>query len=150
MQHAPSVTYPVGRSAVWAGGLVVLALALPTLLVLSAPGLSSLAIGALGSVWLGWCALAGRSLARQPCGWLCYGGGAVARRDGDAPWHWCDAAGLQERPLAAVRVALDLQRILLLELASDTGAPRWLWLDAGRAPADWPALRRAVRAATRP
>jgi hypothetical protein len=150
MQSAPSVTYPVGRSAIWAGAVMVLGVSIPVLLGLDAPGLSAPVIAGLGLAWLGWCALAGRSLARQPRGWLCYGGGGAPRREGDAPWRWRDMTGLHERPLAAVRVALDLQRMLLIELVSDTGAPRWLWLEARRAPADWPAMRRALRAAARP
>jgi len=41
---------------------------------------------------------------------------------------------------------VDLQQRLLLEARGLTGAPRWIWVEASRAPADWLALRRALLA----
>lgn len=149
MHNAPSVTYPVGRCAVWAVALAGLALVLATAVVLALPGLSPVQGAVLGMAFLTWLGLALRQLGRQPRGRLGYvGAGPVA--SGEAVWRWYDQEGGPDRPVQGVRVAIDLQRFLLVELAASAGAPRWVWLDAARAPADWAALRRAVRASTQP
>ena len=133
MHAAPSVSYPVGRSA-FAAGLYG-ALALLGLLAVSAWALQSptgwrplagfaavLATAALA--WLGW--------RRAPSGTL--------RWDG-ALWHW-------EEPGAVCtgqpELALDLQSRMLLRFRPDAGGARWLWLERASAPSHWDALRRAV------
>jgi hypothetical protein len=130
MRDAPSVSYPVGR-CLWAAGAMGL--------VWFAGGAAIagwLAQGAqpgwrqafAAAAWLGAGAAALLHWTRMPRGTLAFSGGSWRFREADA---------------AAPRVALDLQRILLLHF--DGGAaPLWLWAEQREAPSDWDALRRAV------
>jgi len=149
MRNAPSVSYPVGRCAVWAAGLTGLGLLIATAVVLALPGLSPPQVAALGLGVLAWLGLALRQWRRQPRGWLRLTAGGVAVT-GEAAWRWRETGAGHEQPVAGVRVAVDLQRLMLVELTAAARAPRWLWLEASRAPADWPALRRAVLASAHP
>ena len=134
MHAAPSVTYPVGRSA-FAAWLCALA-ALAGLAVAIAWSVQSGAFGwrqvlAFAAVF----ACGGLALTawrRSPTG--------VLRWDG-AGWSW------EEGTLVAgghPEIALDLQNRLLLRWQPETGRVRWLWLESARDPAQWEALRRAV------
>lgn len=145
MRSAPSVSVPVGRSHIW--GRLALALWLLGLASLAGWG----AWGGAAPVPQGGAAvalvlvggLAWRGVLRQPEGRLAW--------DGQA-WRWCPAVPGREAPPGAgreveVQVACDLQRSLLLRLSTvsePARGPVWLWLEAGAARADWPALRRAV------
>ena len=148
MQHAPSVVYPVGRSHFWAWLLCGLALALAALLAAAWRGLAPWQAGGLalgGALWAGW---AWRSATRAPHGWLRCSGSARAGAPDDTGWAWVGgpAAGEAGAPLDSLRVVLDLQQRLLLEARGLAGVPRWIWVEAARAPADWLALRRALLA----
>ena len=61
-----------------------------------------------------------------------------------AAWRWSPDGCSDGLALDAVRVALDLQSRVLLQLRGSAGAPVWVWVERDRAPADWLALRRAL------
>jgi hypothetical protein len=133
MHSAPSVSYPVGRSA-FAGG-VSAALALLGLLVAAGWTMQSgfgwrqgaafvAVLACAGLAWHGW--------LRSPQG--------VLRWDGFA-WSWEGGAEVVPgRP----ELALDLQSRLLLHWRPDSGGAQWLWIARDAAPSHWDALRRAV------
>lgn len=130
MHAAPSVSYPVGRSA-FAGALhaavFLLALAAAAAWTASAdaPGWRQ-ALAGLATLSLGAFALA--SWLRSPAG--------VLRWDGSA-WQWQERAG-------SVVAALDLQSRLLLRWRGEEGVTQWLWMERESDSAHWEALRRAV------
>jgi toxin CptA len=133
MHGAPSVSYPVGRSA-FAGRLLAclllagLAATLAWCIVApvgwrQAAGFATLLACGVFSV-LAW--------SRSPAGVLHWEG---------AGWTWEEggrvAAGRPE-------LALDLQRRLLLRWQPDAGRARWLWVERASDASHWDALRRAV------
>ena len=137
MHAAPSVNYPVGRSA--------FALALSG--VLAALGALAAAAWTLQSAQAGWRqALAFAAVAacgtaalvawwRSPAGTLHWDG---------AGWSWEDGQGGGVPHPGHPEIALDLQNRLVLRWQEEAGRVRWLWLERARAPAHWEALRRAV------
>jgi hypothetical protein len=136
MHAAPSVTYPVGRSAfaaALAAGLAAAGLAASMLWTAqSALGWrQGLAFAAAGACAL----LAAAGWLRSPAGRLCWDG---------AGWRWEardeGAGGDAGRP----EIALDLQSRLLVRWQAESGAARWLWLERKSDAAHWDALRRAV------
>ena len=133
MHAAPSVTYPVGRSA-FAGRTLalLLAIALATCVAWSVQApwgwrqvLAVAAVLGCGAIaFLGW--------------WRSATG--VLRWDG-VDWHWEEgAAAAIGRPV----IALDLQSRLLLHWQPEGGANRWLWLERKSDASHWDALRRAI------
>lgn len=145
MQHAPSVTYPVGRSRFLARALIVLWLAgaLVTFAWAASPGV------------LGWrlAGAAGLVLVSGHAAWRtwrdCTQG--LLRWDG-ADWRF-GGTHSDDAPPGLVTVALDLQRYLLLAIRPQEGVgrqdrtPQWLWLERRHDPARWHALRCAVYSA---
>jgi toxin CptA len=139
MHSAPSVTYPVGRFF-WAAAIPASAGAL---------GVACSALWMQDSAAQGWrlaavwsaCVLTGlwalHAWRSGAVGTLSWSGGQ---------WWWSGDAGGEEA--GTVRVALDLQRCLLLSW-SGRGL-RWLWLERSAAPAHWAALRRAVYSRANP
>ena len=134
MHSAPSVSYPVGRCrfagglmlAAWLAGALAIAAwvgALPASGARQAFGAATLLVAGLA---------AGASWRRQPSGLLAWDG---------AGWRWADGSG--ERA-GRVAVALDLQSWLLLRWQGESSGGLWLWLERGREPQAWNALRRAV------
>jgi toxin CptA len=133
MHGAPSVNYPVGRSAF--AGLLAAALLAGALAACFAWSLHSppgwrqpvafaVVTLAAGFALLGW--------LRSPVGAL--------RWDGQA-WHWEEGGRLDAgRP----EIALDLQARVLLRWRGETGPLRWLWLERASDASHWDALRRAV------
>ncbi|MEJ5991022.1 hypothetical protein WG902_13560 [Ramlibacter sp. PS3R-8] len=134
MHAAPSVSYPVGRSA-FAGVL----LGLP-----GAAGLAAAIAFTLQSDGFGW---------RQAAAWVALAvagllAGTAWARSARGVLHW-DGVGWQWEEGAAMgsgapEIALDLQSRLLLRWRSEASAVRWLWLERTSAPSHWDALRRAV------
>lgn len=135
MHNAPSVTYPVGRSA-WAGALL-LALWLGGLLATAAwawavpvPGWQQgLALGmamCLGA-WAGW------HWWHSPRGELSWEGGTWSR------------AGME----GVIEIRLDLQQVMLLRW-HDAGGAAWFWLERAADPARWNDIRRAVYSRANP
>jgi hypothetical protein len=134
MHAAPSVTYPVGRSAFAGAAALVAALAgfaatLAWTLQSPAPGWRhALAFacllataGAAAAAWL-----------RSPRGRLHYSG---------TGWQWEGEGG--SAPGQAV-AALDLQSRMLLRWRGEDGLQRWLWVERASDASHWDALRRAV------
>jgi hypothetical protein len=134
MHAAPSVSYPVGRSA-FAGALVALLLAgaLAAVLAFTAqPGASG---------WrqaVAWAALAGCGLVAA-LAWL-HSARGLLQWDGLA-WQWEEGGSVTP---GQPEIALDLQSRLLLRWRAESGRARWLWLERTSAPSHWEALRRAV------
>ncbi|GAB3769785.1 hypothetical protein GCM10028796_35410 [Ramlibacter monticola] len=138
MHAAPSVNYPVGRSAfalALAAGLTALGLLVAaawTLQPVPAGWRQALAFAAAA----GCGAVALAAWWRSPTGTLRWNGVA---------WGWQE--GVEEggglRP-GHPEIALDLQNRLLLRWQAEEGGARWFWLERARAPAHWEALRRAV------
>jgi hypothetical protein len=133
MHSAPSVSYPVGRSA-FAGG-VSAGLVLLGLLVAAGWTLQSGLGWRQGTAFATVLACAGLACH----GWLRSPRG-VLRWDGLA-WSWEE--GTTVRP-GTPELALDLQSRLLLRWRPDGGSPQWFWLARKAAPSHWDALRRAV------
>lgn len=129
MHNAPSVSYPVGRcrfaaalvSLAWLAGGAGLGMWIAQAQV------SAWQLASACAVWLASGALAVLAWLRSPEGVLAWDG---------REWTW--EGGRLGGPPAAV---LDLQEWLFLRVQ---GLPRWLWLERGRAPLRWDALRRAV------
>ncbi|WP_139146924.1 hypothetical protein [Hydrogenophaga sp. 70-12] len=96
-----------------------------------------LALAVAGLAWMGWAARVERRLV---VGVLRFSG---APGQG-AAWRWSPDGCSDGLALDAVRVALDLQSRVLLQLRGSAGAPVWVWVERDRAPADWLALRRAL------
>lgn len=133
MHSAPSVSYPVGRSA-FAGRLLA---------CLGLLGLSAAAAWTLQSGF-GWRQFAA-FLAVLASGTLAAGGWRRSPRgvlswDGTA-WGW-EQGGLR-RP-GRPELALDLQSRLLLRWRPDEGRAHWFWLEQASDASHWHALRRAV------
>ena len=141
MRNAPSVSFPVGRSPFEGRLLLCLGLAGGAALGLwrwQTAASDLLAVGLLG-LWMAGCVLAWRRWRASAAGWLHW-------RDGAWTFGASRASADNDIVLARLRVALDFQTILLLELKSASRAPRWLWLSHSDDPPHWNALRRAVHA----
>jgi toxin CptA len=134
MHAAPSVSYPVGRSA-FAGallaGLALLGLAAACGWALQASavgwrqGLAFVAVAACGAfALLAW--------LRSPAGTLRWNG---------QDWQWRQGEVSRD---GRVEVSLDLQARLLVRWTGEGRSARWLWLERKSAPSHWEALRRAV------
>ena len=133
MHAAPSVTYPVGRSA-FAGRALAALLAI---------ALAACVLWSMQAPW-GWRQLAAfaavlTSGAVGLHGWWRSAAG-VLRWDG-VDWHWEEGAAVTVgRPV----MALDLQSLLLLHWQPEDGTRRWLWLERKSDASHWDALRRAI------
>ena len=133
MHSAPSVSYPVGRSAfvawLYAALVSVALLALLAWVVQSSLGWRQWVV--LAAV-LASGAFAARDWRGSPTG--------VLRWDG-VDWSWEEggdtAAGHPE-------ISMDLQSRLLLRWRPESGRVRWLWLERASDASHWEALRRAV------
>ena len=134
MHAAPSVSYPVGRSA-FAGRMLALAAALG-LAVVVGWCLQSADINGRHALALSAVLVAGGIAARS---WLASARGTL-RWDG-AGWQWEEGA---DAVAGQVEIALDLQSRMLVRFHGDAGAVRWLWVEREAKNADWAALRRAV------
>lgn len=147
MRSAPSVVYPAGRCAFYAGLLLVLGLMGLTLLVWVARWvpLETVAVGAV--LWLTWAILAAVSWRRSPMGRLQWDGSATRLADPSQPagaWSWHSAAYRDGVILLRVERVQDLQRWMLLRLHNPDGARTWVWVEGARDPDRWNDLRRAV------
>ena len=157
MYNAPSVSYPVGRSAFYGWCLVGIGLAgwlawgslhamvhwgqaAPLTDVQSAFGL--LICG-------GWTAVAVWQWRQSPQGQLHWdAGGMPAVRDArPGLWRWQPAGRTRSLDVARVRLVLDGQAHCLLRMECPGAGARWLWVDARQDPRRWDDLRRALVAA---
>ncbi|WP_454556613.1 hypothetical protein [Hydrogenophaga borbori] len=96
-----------------------------------------LALAVAGLAWMGWAA----RVERRPVVGVLRFSGAPGQ---GAAWRWSPDGCSDGLALDAVRVALDLQSRVLLQLRGVAGVPAWVWVERDRAPADWLALRRAL------
>lgn len=129
MHGAPSVSYPVGRSRVglWLAGAACFSAGAAVAAWALASDDLNWRHAAGGAAWLAAVAASLLAWRRAPRGVLAWDGGQ---------WLW---EGL---PIAAPRLAIDMQRWVLLEAAG--GGPGWLALERDAAPSHWDALRRAL------
>ncbi len=147
MRHAPSVIYPVGRCAFWGQLLALCGLLLVAVLVIGWSGLTRWQATGLALALLAWFLSAAWAVWCQPEGWLRFSV-SPAPLPGDTAWSWLVKPGGDALPLNTPRIVLDLQQRLLLQAGGSAAVPRWIWLEARLAPADWLALRRALRVNT--
>jgi toxin CptA len=151
MHSAPAVSYPAGASSFERG----LRLAVPVLAVCVLASWAWVLDGALPAPWwvaavaalvlLGW----GHWAARHPHpGQLAWEPAQEPLADRAAPghWRWTSAAWRRGTPVVAIDWAWDLQTVVLLRLHNPDGLRWWVWLERAQAPADWDALRRALKA----
>jgi len=134
MHSAPAVSYPVGRSSFYGSLLVgvhvIGASVLSAWVVTSdVPGLEHVAAFA---IWLASAALAVWSWWRARTGALTWDG---------QHWFWTD--GDRSHPVI-LSVALDLQRLMLMQLHSSEASSLWIWLERRAMPARWRPCRCAV------
>lgn len=140
--HAPSVSYPVGRSF-WVSALLGCLWGLAGAVTLRWWQLA--AAGDPGP-WLGLaaclaCALVlWRGWRRTPVGTLAWDGGF---------WTWESRAYPGQVRVAAPEILLDLQHLILVRMQNADGASWMLWLDATTAPERWLDMRRALCARNR-
>jgi len=141
--NAPPVSYPVGRCVLEGWVLLGLCLLLLGALVAAAgqgadPREHAVAARFFALGLTGWvlaAAWAGGRWRRSPAGQLLW-------RDGQ--WQWWPDGVDEVLPVAAVRLAMDGQGVLLLRLEGARSLPRWLLLERRRDAARWDDLRRAV------
>jgi len=152
MHSAPAVSYPAGALAFerrlrlglsglgllllagWAWALEAAALPAPWWVA---------AVAVLGlTAWNHWAARHPRigRLAWEPLPPPVPEGAAVGH------WRWTSPAWRQGTPVVAIDWAWDLQSVLLLRLHNPDGLRWWVWLERAQVPADWDALRRALKA----
>ena len=150
MQGAPSVSYPVGRSAFCArlygiAGLVAL-LAVGMLTMQARMWVT--VIGALA--WLLWGLLAWRAWRAQPTGRLCWEAAPRRHAPGDETtagrWVWFSGAYREGVGLQGVQRVYDLQRRMLVRWHNPDGRVFWAWVEQAADPSRWDDLRRALRA----
>lgn len=155
MQNAPSVTFPVGRSAshtsvrIGLGALsgVALAVAFGTSWIASPAPLSWLRWTPGLALWLAWLAADGWRGKHQPKGMLKWDAQATPLRLEAPPgaWLWL-AHGHDLRPeTVRPEAVFDGQSRLLLRLHGGAWPwGQWVWLERATDPARWDDLRRAL------
>ena len=135
MHNAPTVSYPLGRSAWWGLPLLGLWLAGATSMVVWCASVDALSwrLGLDLLLWLVfgvWSLRAWRGQVQGELSWT--GMHWLLLRDPSAP---CEGM---------VSVQLDLQHLLLLRFTPVTGPACWLMLRCATQPRRWQDLRRAV------
>lgn len=151
MRSAPSVSYPVGRSAFLAAlltGAGLLSLLALLLYLFDTPQVSAGGWGLLAA-WTGWAGVAVVAWRRQACGRLSWH--ASSRRAGEqmpgtsgGEWVWSSAAYLEGVTLQRVERVYDLQAWMLLRLHNPDGARIWAWVERSGDLRCWDDLRRAL------
>ena len=126
MQSAPSVVYPVGRSAYmgWMCAILALAILLVALLAGFTMNPSPAAWLALLLPWLVWCGWAWRQWRRAPGGWLHWQ--ALGHGKPGAPtgiWRWQTDRTDAGAELGSVGPLLDLQAGGLFRVVGGGGVP---------------------------
>jgi hypothetical protein len=147
MRSAPSVVYPAGRCAFYAGLLAVWGLTGLALLIWVAHRLPLETWMAGSALWLMWATVAAVSWRRSPTGRLQWDASATRLADPSQPagaWLWHSAAYRDGVILSRVERVQDLQRWMLLRLHNPDGARTWVWVEGARDPDRWSDLRRAV------
>lgn len=148
MRSAASVRYPASRSRFQARFL----LALGFLGLLAWFGtvvwLPPLGSAVYAATWLLWVVWVQRGWSRSPSGHLVWLPPRSAQEKG--AWRWYSVAYHQGVEVVRLRVVLDFQQALWLDLVNADGARLWLWLDRDSASMHWHRLRCAVMASHLP
>lgn len=145
MHSAPSVSFPVGRCVLHERACAAMAVLAGASIALAWPHLSAVQVGLVAMTWVVWCLFAVRALQRHPRGRLVFHAPTGAPRPAGHAWSWQGSGtGAIEQPIDSPALVIDLQACLLLRLAPAPGVPAWIWVEAGQAPRDWLALRRAL------
>lgn len=150
MRSAPSVVFPVGRSAFYGtcqGVLAVLALVTAVLWAHSMSGRPGWAAWTLVGgllAWAGWCLVAFHGWWRSPQGWLHWEAGVMPGERGEGGWLWRSQAYPDGTRLTGVKCVLDLQTRMCLRLFFLDRGSRWIWVERQCDPVHWSAMRRAV------
>jgi toxin CptA len=134
MHQAPSVAYPVGRSA-----FAARAYALTALL-----GLAAAVAWAWQAQAFGWRQAMALAAVLATGGFALHAwrqsAGGVLRWDGTG-WSREEGAAAET---GSPELTLDLQAVMLLRWRADDGGARWLWVERASDVSHWDALRRAV------
>jgi hypothetical protein len=149
MRNAPSVTYPVGRSAFCARLLFGVA----------AMGLLGVLMSVIYGTWrttlttsVAWCVWGTVALwawRRMPRGQLVWHSDRVqpeGPQGVQGVWSWASEAYQEGVALKQVERVYDLQLAMLLRLRNPDGARTWVWVERVAEPARWLELRRALLA----
>lgn len=149
MRNAPSVRYPVGRSALHAllvGVLAFLGLLSLLLPIGVYPVVPAWLQGGGMVLWGGWLAWAVLSWRRACSGHLQWDARATPAPDLPAGvWRWWPDDGPTVE-LQSLDWMWDVQNHVLLRLRAPGQRPLWLWLARQRDPLRWDDLRRALTA----
>jgi hypothetical protein len=156
MHGAPSVSFPVGRSAFVGMGLCVMGTAGLALQVfwwvddgLGKGAVSSAQLGrwmSVGLAWMGTLAWALRMWWCTPKGELRWYQDSTHE---PGVWTWRSAAYPQGLVPSSVTLIWTLGQGGLMYLGHPLGANFWVWVDSGDDPARWRALRCALHAHAR-
>lgn len=153
MHSAPAVSYPAGafpferrlRRGLALLGVLMLAVWAWALQGALVPAWWLAAMAVLGlAAWGQW-------LSRHPrLGALAWEPVPGPRQADEAPgqWRWTSPAWRRGTPIVQIEWAWDLQTVVLLRLHNPDGLRWWVWLAQDNCPADWDALRRALKAHT--
>ena len=149
MRNAPSVTYPVGRSAFCTRLMLGIA-ALGLMGVILEAGYGTWRSALAGGVaWCAWSMVAVWGWWRQREGRLAWLADRVRPEDPlglPGVWHWVSEAYKEGVALSRVERVYDLQSTMLLRLHNPDGACTWVWVERSRDPARWLDLRRVLMA----
>lgn len=149
MRSAPSVSYPVGRSALFLRLLVAAgALGMATAALALAYGLGGWALFG-GVMWVVWVIVVTQVWRGQPQGRLAWTASmerpvAPTHRAVAGNWSWFSAAYVGGVVLQRVERVHDLQAWMLLRLHNPDGARTWVWVERDSDPDRWDDLRRAL------
>jgi hypothetical protein len=146
MRSAPSVRYPVGRSAFYGFLLAVLCLVGMLAVVLAAVWDGPMSGSGLGVAWLLWSAGASWAWVRQPQGKLTWDASAVPSvgEPSRGAWSWSSLAYQEGVELSRVERVYDFQVAVLVRLYNPDGAQSWVWVERHTDPGHWDDLRRAL------
>lgn len=153
MYNAPSVVYPVGRSAFHGGLLVALGVVSAAVGVMCLVESDFRALGvwawlpgaSAGAGWLFWATWACLSWLRLPRGTLRWDSQRVEEGStSSGAWSWTDRAGSEALVLSGMERVLDLQDRVLLRFSGPGLGRRWAWVERSGSPGRWNDLRRAL------
>ena len=157
MYNAPSVSFPVGRSAFYgwllfglgaSGGAAFAAMHAMAVWGLSAPLTLVQTVGGV-VLWGAWAGIATWHWRQSLQGRLHWdaAGASLVREASPGLWRWQLVGRVRSADLTQVVTVLDLQSRCLLRAQRADGRTHWLWVECARDPERWDDLRRALVAA---
>jgi len=147
MRSAPSVMYPVGRCALYAGLLITSGCLAFVVVAWSVRMVPPRGVVSGMLLWLTWGAVAVPSWRHSPVGRLQWNGVATSVDDiskGGGAWWWHSAACQNDVLVLRVERIQDLQHWMLLRFHNPDGARTWVWVTRASDPQRWDDLRRAL------